>query len=68
MDALLNHSDKSYLEIPVAELQRVATDLCGMPPEEVTTELLLKEGDAEATDSQMQTLNRMPLEVKLECS
>jgi hypothetical protein len=67
MDDLLNHSDKPYLEIPVAELQIVATDLCGMPPEEVTTELLLKEGDTEATDSQM-VPNGSQQPMKLECS
>jgi hypothetical protein len=67
MDDLLNHSDKPYPKIPVPELQRVAMDLCEMPPEDVTAELLLKEGDAEATDSQM-VPNGSQQPMKLECS
>jgi hypothetical protein len=67
MDDLLNHSDKPYPKILVPELQRVAMDLCEMPPEDVTAELLLKEGDAEATDSQM-VPNGSQQPMKLECS
>jgi hypothetical protein len=50
MNDLLECSDRTFLEILVTELQKVATERCGLPLDEVTAELLLKEDGAEAVD------------------